>query len=708
MTPDLFTYYTRLLRRYRWLLATITAGFTCIGILLALIVPPRYTATARLIVTSAEKEPIQIAYAVKSLPATPATLSTEVHRITSDAFLGRVVDLLDLIKDPEFAGGGSAAARASRGASDQSQYVSGPSSRYDDSPAPPTGFASRASDIIAAVVAYSLPEREQQDARSRVTKAIAKRLNVALLRGSNALDISFTSTGREKSALVANAVAEQYVDEQLTYKRKVTEQARVALDSRLESLRQQMLSARETLEAFRAQQGLLDVENREGRRVTLSVSQLSYLSEQHVQAQIQLRADEAQLQEIENLRQSGRNIDSVPAVLQSELIRRLREQEAEVIRRRADAVRNYGEEHPTLQSIRAELRDVRSNIRREIDKAALEIANKVEVSRTRALSIDEQLRQQSSLVAAQNLQSARLAQLQDDADARRGIYESFSQRSQELLEQVALYQPDAEIISPAMIPFDKSYPSRSLVVALSFLAGASTAVLTALLLERWRSSVPGAEHPAQTSRVSATAALPPIDVVNDEASGTLQTACRDIMTKYLRKRPGSTVLLIASFFRGEGKTVVAAHLARAACSLGIRCLIINGNMPAPGGYDAFRADMGPGLADLLRGRCTLMDVVRHDEETGADYLSAGRYNEEDIELSGTGIRELLSELRSDYSLILLDSPPLQESAEPLLWSRCVDAVLFAVARPTTTRGAVLAAARECTYGDGAQLLVFLT
>lgn len=77
---DFLTYYACLLRRRKWLLGAILGVFTCTGVLLSIVVPPRYTATARLIVTSVEKEPIQIPSAVKSPPATPA----DWHRSLQD------------------------------------------------------------------------------------------------------------------------------------------------------------------------------------------------------------------------------------------------------------------------------------------------------------------------------------------------------------------------------------------------------------------------------------------------------------------------------------------------------------------------------------------------------------------------------------------------------------------------------------------------
>ena len=96
-----------------------------------------------------------------------------------------------------------------------------------------------------------------------------------------------------------------------------------------------------------------------------------------------------------------------------------------------------------------------------------------------------------------------------------------------------------------------------------------------------------------------------------------------------------------------------------------------------------------GLADCLRQKLTPHQAICTDAVTGMDVMQAGRIGSDlpDRFLSDTMAR-MLAELRGEYDLILLDSPPVQAIAEARILAGIADATLLCVRWCATPRPVV--------------------
>ena len=166
------------------------------------------------------------------------------------------------------------------------------------------------------------------------------------------------------------------------------------------------------------------------------------------------------------LRSSG-GTESAAEVLASPLIQRLREQESEVARREADLSTRYGPNHPQIIKVRAEYADLRKKIEDEVAKIVRGFTQEVEVAKSREASMAAQLanleRQSGDLGRA----AVQLRQLQREAESNRTIYESFLNRFKETREQEDIQQPDARVVSEAVVPVLPSFPRYTFFMLLA-------------------------------------------------------------------------------------------------------------------------------------------------------------------------------------------------------------------------------------------------
>lgn len=118
------------------------------------------------------------------------------------------------------------------------------------------------------------------------------------------------------------------------------------------------------------------------------------------------------------------------------------------------------------------------------------------------------------------------------------------------------------------------------------------------------------------------------------------------------------VLAIASPGPGEGRSYVAANLAVAFSQLGERTLLIDADLRDPRQHLIFNVPDRIGLSALLSGRADRGAVVPVAKFGTLSLLPAGAPppNPQEL-LSRHALAALLEELRSDFDVILFDTPP---------------------------------------------------
>jgi Mrp family chromosome partitioning ATPase len=116
---------------------------------------------------------------------------------------------------------------------------------------------------------------------------------------------------------------------------------------------------------------------------------------------------------------------------------------------------------------------------------------------------------------------------------------------------------------------------------------------------------------------------------------------------------GRPVLAVVSARVGDGRTLVAAQLARACAASGERTLVIDADFRSPALHRAFGLRNRGGLADFLEGRDS---QLAHCAEN-LSVLVAGRSSADPLELlSRPRMQDLLAAAAKRYRVVLVDTP----------------------------------------------------
>jgi tyrosine-protein kinase Etk/Wzc len=177
-----------------------------------------------------------------------------------------------------------------------------------------------------------------------------------------------------------------------------------------------------------------------------------------------------------------------------------------------------------------------------------------------------------------------------------------------------------------------------------------------------------------------------------EAYGVLQTNIA-----FSRDGAPMKTLVFTSPFSGDGKTTTVVNLGISLAQRGIRVLLIDADARRGVLHSVFGGVREPGLSEVLKGTSTFESARRTASvgQTGTlYYLTTGKLFPGDYGLvASDAMRRLLAQVREEYDLVIVDTPPVNIITDAAVLAANADGVVL-VARSGVTAGPALSYAVE--------------
>jgi receptor protein-tyrosine kinase len=147
----------------------------------------------------------------------------------------------------------------------------------------------------------------------------------------------------------------------------------------------------------------------------------------------------------------------------------------------------------------------------------------------------------------------------------------------------------------------------------------------------------------------------------------------------LRDAMSRNVLSIVSAHSGEGRSVLVANLAVMFAQIGRRTLLIDADLHNSRQHELFGLAGRKGLSNILAGMNS-SEVIEQITGLGELYvLQAGVAPPNPQELIGRQVfRRLLENLKHQFDVILLDTPPMEKYGDAQIIAAAADVTIFVV------------------------------
>ncbi len=167
-------------------------------------------------------------------------------------------------------------------------------------------------------------------------------------------------------------------------------------------------------------------------------------------------------------------------------------------------------------------------------------------------------------------------------------------------------------------------------------------------------------------------------------------------------------LVVSSALPGDGKSTVATQLAKTAASIGVRVLLVDGDLRDPQVHNRLGLPNKRGLGEAITMDLSLNDVIqRSPADENLFVLTAGRSNVEPIKLlSSDKMQYLMEQFQAFFDLVIYDSPPLVGLSDASILEASTDGLILVVSLSKTDRDAVKKAIDSLRV-SGASVLGFV-
>jgi exopolysaccharide transport family protein len=664
--------------RMRWkLLAATVAAVVALALAFIALTTPLYSATA-IVMLDQQKNSVESADAILSgLGSDQATIQNQVQILTSQELANRVIDKLKLDQDPEFnpATAGWAAIFGILN---------------------PMNWFPKHADTQAAAQGQDLE-------RASLIARFESRLSIEPIGLSTAISITFASSDPQKAALITNAIANAYVEDQLEAKFDATQKATQWLSGRIAELARKAQEADAAVQRYKAEHNITTT----GNGVSVIDQQTSDINAQLVASKTVLAEKQAAYSSLLGLARAGRAADSA-AAMASPVISALRAQESDIARQLADLSSKYLPGHPKILDLEAQKANIEAKINVEVQRIVDAAHNDVVIASAHVASLQSSLGSLEHLGASQNEAAVELTALESAATSARSLYEAFLGRFNKTQGQEGILTPDSRVISKATVPTSPSFPKKPLVIGIAIPGGLILALMLAFFLERLNVGFRTAAQVESVLGLPVLATVPEVVTNAKDSASALDQVTERPMSSFAEAVRGlqfgislanvdrqPKVIVVTSSVPGEGKTTVALSLARAAAKGGKKTIIIDGDLRRPNVAKALGKDnFEHSLVDILSGRVSLDQGVVKDPKSDVVVLGSLKTPPNPADLLGSqAMRDLVSTLSRAFDLVIIDSAPILPVNDTKALSRLADAVLFVVRWETTPREAAVHAVR---------------
>jgi capsular exopolysaccharide synthesis family protein len=384
-----------------------------------------------------------------------------------------------------------------------------------------------------------------------------------------------------------------------------------------------------------------------------------------------------------------------------------------------DVVNQYGPNFPKVQRLQAQIKELDDQTNRERKGIIVQLRSDYDEAKAHYDLLSQRLDQQK---AETNAMSEKLVQyniLKREADANKTFYEGLQTKLKEAGISVGLKSSNIRVVDPAMIPSTPARPAKTRNIALAFLVGLVGGVGLALLREYLDNTVKTPDDVETLARLPSLAVVPAFGeganasrrtgflkagstngydkrielVAQHLPKSQMSEAFRALRTALLLSQPDHPpqVILVTSALPREGKTTAAANLAVTLAQLGDKTVLVDADLRKPGVGRLLNLGNGKyaGLSSYLAGVSTLdLVTIQHPAIPNLAAIPTGPLppNPADL-LSSHKLMEAITELRSKYKFIVIDSPPIMAATDAVILSVQTDGVLLVVRSGETPKEA---------------------
>ena len=643
--------YLRIALRWRYLILSAVAACVILGLVITLLMTPKYTATATIEIAREASQVTNFQGVERETSvADQEFYETQYGLLHSRVLAERVATQLRLVDDKAFF--------ERFGINQDNPNFRQVNGRYT---------------------------AQGRAARQRIAgEVLLDAVSISPTRLSQLVAIHFTSPDAAFSQKVANAWAENFIQTNLERKVQATSYGRNLLQRQLAQAKERLDGSQRQLVTYAEQQRIINLpaqstgDNKTAER-SIVADELASLNS----ALSGATADRIQAEA--RFRQGGGSGQSSEA-LRNQAINTLRQRRAELAADYQRLMVQFEPGYPPAQAIKSQIDQLDRSIAREEGRVSGAVQAEYRQAAERETALRQRVEQLKSTYLDVRRRSIQYNIYQQEVDTNRALYDGLLQRFKEIGVAGGVGVNNITVVDPADVPQKPSSPRLLLNLAIALLAGLVIGGGLAFVFEQMDDAI---ADPAEVERrlgLPLLGSVPKIEGV--EPRDALLDRKSDLVDAYLAIQTslGFTTehgvprsLAVTSTRPAEGKSTTALAIATMLSRAHRKVILIDGDMRSPSIHHLGNVENDKGLSNFLAGQDGFQQLTFEMSNLGFTAMSAGPIPPNAAELlTGHRLQLLIERLLEHYDHVVIDSPPVMGLADaPLIASR-VEGIVYAV------------------------------
>jgi capsular exopolysaccharide synthesis family protein len=545
----------------------------------------------------------------------------------------------------------------------------------------------------------AVQEGDSSERLRAATGTVQSGLKVVAPEQGQLIKFSFDSTSPQLAQLVANGVADSFINTSLQRRYEASAYARNFLERQIAKTRGDLEKSERAVVEYAQQQGIINTGSNggtDGKTVT-SGDTNSLQGESLVQLNSALAAATARRVAAEGAYREA--VATGPTSDVNASVQPLRQQLATLQSEYQQKREFMKPEHPEMVSLQAQITELQRQISTQLSQASSGRLNGLLADYRAALSAEQALQARVGQLKGDVLnlrgRSIQYTILQREVDTNRSLYDALLQRYKQIGVAGGVGMAPVSIVDRAQLPTSPVKPNVLVNLIIGMGAGLLAGLAGAVGLEFLNDTIKTREDVRKKLSLPCLGTVPktglrdsfiddlknPTSMISEAYSAivaALRFSTEDGMPK---------VLLVTSTRSGEGKSSTALAIAQNFARRERRVLLIDSDLRKP----AFKTTHDRiGLSKLLTANDSLNDHVVETQHRSLWLLPSGPLPPNPADLLSTGrIRKIIAEAREAFDLVVIDGPPTLGLADaPLLASAAGSALFVIESGKTRTRAAI--------------------
>jgi uncharacterized protein involved in exopolysaccharide biosynthesis/Mrp family chromosome partitioning ATPase len=526
-------------------------------------------------------------------------------------------------------------------------------------------------------------ELEEQPAkRTHLLRVFSKHLKIALVPGSQLINVSYTNSDPKTSAAVVNSLMKALSEQDGQARRQQAEQSSAWVNDQMTGLRDQTDALQKQLAEIQKNSGIyamgtLDA-NGHPQEYSEVLEHLQLLTGQLMQAEqgrilkgaVYMAAQSGNGEILSGLvGNSAGNGLSESAANSLSLIQSLRGEEATLESQIHQDEVKFGPAYPKIAEEKGSLTSIQGAIRDESARLADRARSDFEIAQSTENSIRQQYNTEKAKANALNDKAVQYMITRQEADDTRSLYDDLLKRLKEAGIAAGLGTTSFTVVDRGLVPSLPKWPNIPVFLALATLGGVFLGSLLAVIIDLLDGHVKDVEE--LEGHGNLIGLVPSYALAHD--SGRYWKALQSSDSRFLdavqmvsfcianaHGEPPRTVVICSALPR-EGKTVLSIGLASYYAQQGLNVLLVETNTKVPK-LATFTSLPTADLALSTESDTLVDEYTKAPAVPNLSIIPANRLNGHGVQQpSLVHMREQINLWRKRFDVVVIDGPAVLHS-----------------------------------------------